>query len=398
MKNKLNMTMILTILLLIGAIIMSSLLSDSTISDNKTDNSAIHETTNEEMRGMWVSYISLDMQGTNRSFESFKSKFADIISTAESMKCNTLIVHIRPFCDALYDSSIFPPSHVLSGTQGVYCGYDALEYMCKSTHDAGLKIHAWINPYRIASGKTPSALSSDNVFSQSEEICVELESGKYLSPAKKAARKLIKDGVAEIVSNYDVDGIQFDDYFYPADGTNFDYDDYLTYRKSVKNITEVMNFSDWRLSNVNLLIAEVYKTIKAIDNSVLFGISPQGNIENCYSISADVKTWCKAIGYVDYICPQMYYSINHPVVKFEDSLKEWKNLERHGNLKVYIGLGVYKAGTDADSGTWLTESNILSRQLKLLRKYDYHGYMLYDYGAVKGEDAQEELSVFKSTI
>lgn len=356
------------------------------------------ETTQNEMRGLWVSYISLDMSGTDRSFDSFKAKFHEIISAAKNMECNTLVVHVRPFGDALYESEIYPSSHVLSGTQGESSGYDALEYMCKTAHDNGLFIHAWINPYRVSTAGTPTKLAKTNPYMQDSSIGMELESGIYLNPAKKAARQLVIEGVREIVENYDVDGIHFDDYFYPPDCGDFDREEYNTYRKSVGNITKALTHENWRQSNVNLLLASVYKAIKEIDSSVLFGISPQGNIENNYAIGADVKTWCEAIGYADYICPQMYYSTEHPVVKFEDSLKQWKEFNCHQELKLYVGLGAYKAGTDADSGTWQGKQDELATQLHLLREYGYDGYMLYDYSALTSDSAQEELAVFRSVI
>ncbi len=350
------------------------------------------------MRGLWVSYISLDMSNTDRSFESFKNKFDKIVADAKSMGCNTLIVQVRPFCDALYKSAYFPYSHVLSGTQGSDPDYDALKYMCKSAHSKGLKIHAWINPYRVSSSGTPSTLAKSNPYMLDDTLGTKLESGIYLNPAKKAVRRLIVDGVREIVKNYDIDGIQFDDYFYPPDSGDFDEEDFNTYRKSVNNITKAMYKNEWRQNNVNLMLNEVYRTIKETNSNVVFGISPQGNIDNNYLIGADVKTWCENIGYADYICPQMYYSVDNPALKFEVSLQNWREFKYHNEIKVYVGLGAYKAGTDADSGTWLNKDNELATQLMLLRRYGYDGYMIYDYSALTSEKAERELSVFKSII
>ncbi len=353
---------------------------------------------NEEMRGLWVSYITLDMSNSDRSYESFKEKFDKISDDAKNLGCNTLIVQVRPFCDALYKSAYFPYSHVLSGTQGADPGYDALKYMCSSAHSKGLKIHAWLNPYRVTSSGTPNSISKSNPYMLDSSLGTELESGIYLNPAKKAVRELIVDGVAEIIKNYDVDGIQFDDYFYPPDAGNFDDGEYNAYKKSVNNITKAMYKDEWRQNNVNLMLNEVYRTIKSINSKVVFGISPQGNIDNNYRIGADVKTWCENTGYADYICPQMYYSVDHPTLKFEVSLQEWKEFTYHKNIKVYIGLGAYKAGTDADSGTWLNKNNELATQLMLLRRYGYDGYMIYDYSALTSEKAEKELETFKSII
>lgn len=397
--KKINLITILTaVLLIISIVLCMTIGSDKTLQASTSETSTEDEAEAEEMRGLWVSYISLDMQGTDRSFDSFKEKFDKIVSDATNLGCNTLIVQVRPFCDALYNSEYFPTSHVLSGIQGEDAGYDALEYMCDSAHSKGLKLHAWINPYRVSSSGTPSALAKNNPYMIDSSFGTQLDSGIYLNPAKKAVRKLITDGVAEIVNNYEVDGIQFDDYFYPPDSGDFDEPEYTAYQKSVNNITKAMYKDEWRQNNVNLMLTEVYRTIKSIDSDVQFGISPQGNIDNNYAIGADVKSWCENIGYADYICPQMYYSVDNPTLKFEVSLQDWQEFNYHKDIKVYVGLGAYKAGTDADSGTWLDKNDVLATQLVLLRRYGYDGYMIYDYSALISESAQKELNVFRSIV
>ncbi len=398
--KKINFAVILSIILLVAIVLLCVNTKDSkesfpNSSVLKGDNNA---KTDEEMRGLWVSYITLDMQGTDRSYKSFKSKSDKIILDAKDFGCNTLIVQVRPFCDALYKSDIFPESHVLSGTQGEKTDYDALEYICKTAHEKGLKVHAWINPYRVSSSGTPKLLSDNNPYVKDKSIGFETDSGIYLNPAKESVRKLIVAGVEEIVRNYDVDGIQFDDYFYPTDCGNFDEKDFNAYRESVNNITKAMYLDQWRQNNVNLMLSEVYRAIKRIDSDVVFGISPQGNIDNNYAIGADVKSWCENIGYADYICPQMYYSVDNPTLGFEVSLQNWKEFSYHDNIKVYIGLGAYKAGTDADSGTWLEKDNVLATELVLLRRYGYDGFMIYDYSAFESDKAQNELKTIRSII
>ena len=398
MKKSISIASLLTVVFLLLSMIISSAYNKSVDNNVMEASSTIDESEASEMRGLWVSFISLDMRDTDKTFASFKAKFDKIIDSAKDMKCNTLVVQVRPFSDALYCSEVYPSSHILTGIQGESPSYDALEYMCKAAHKAKLQIHAWVNPYRVATNSSPEVLSKDNPYVKDNTIGYKVDSGIYLNPAKKAVRKLITDGVVEIVKKYDVDGIHFDDYFYPTDCGNFDAQDFNTYKKSTKNITKSMTIENWRQNNVNLLLSQVYRKIKEIDSSVVFGISPQGNIENNYAISADVKSWCEAQGYADYICPQMYYSTEHPVLPFEESLKEWNEFSRHKNLKVYIGLGVYKAGTDADSGTWLGRNDVLSKELTLLRKYNYDGYILYDYNALSAQTSQSELEVFRSII
>ena len=241
-------------------------------------------------------------------------------------------------------------------------------------------------------------LSEDNPYKKDKTIGIKYEDGIYLNPAKKDARKLITDGVKEIIENYPVDGIHFDDYFYPTTDESFDKAEYNQYLKSFASERDAMPLSEWRKSNVNMLVAEVYKTIKEHDENIVFGISPQGNINNDLNMGADVISWCKCIGYVDYVCPQLYYSLENPALKFEAGLDNWLKLERHQKLKLYAGLAVYKAGSDADEGTWKLSDDILSQELRLIRENDLDGYILYDYEAVTSENSQREMNVFRESL
>jgi len=162
MKRRLNISIILSLIILIGVITISANKTEKqnnniTRNTTATAKEEIKEKQNEEMRGLWVSYLSLDMQGEDKSFDAFKEKFEDIIDKAKELKLNTLIVQVRPFCDALYDSKIFPYSHILSEAQGISPGYDALKYMCNAAHEKNLKIQAWINPLRVKNNFSTSA-------------------------------------------------------------------------------------------------------------------------------------------------------------------------------------------------------------------------------------------------
>ena len=345
------------------------------------------------MRGVWVSYIELDMQNeTDKSEASFREKFKNIAINSKNAGFNTLIVQVRPFCDALYDSKFFPYSHILSGEQGVNPGYDALEVMCEVCSQLDLDIHAWVNPYRISTDSTPQALSETNPYVIDNEIGEETENGIFLNPANKMARNLIIDGVTEIVRNYDVDGIQFDDYFYPTQDSDFDDTEYSEYVETVGEMN-CMSIDNWRLANVNTLICDTYRAIHKISDDVEFGISPQGNIDNNAQIYADVKTWCICKGFVDYICPQLYYSLDNPALTFEDSLTAWSELDINKSVKLYVGLAGYKANSDADEGTWLYSNNILADEYKTaVNNEKVSGIMLYSYSALKDENASTEIA------
>jgi uncharacterized lipoprotein YddW (UPF0748 family) len=375
--------------------------STSTMDTATNDNAKVeqNERSTKEMRGVWVSYIELDMQNeSDKSESAFREKFKNIAITSKNAGFNTLIVQVRPFCDALYDSKFFPYSHILSGEQGVNPGYDALEVMCEVCSQLDLDIHAWVNPYRISTDSTPQVLSETNPYVIDNELGEETESGIFLNPANKMARKLIIDGVTEIVKNYDVDGIQFDDYFYPTQDSEFDDEEYAEYVDTV-GAMNCMSVDNWRIANVNTLICDTYRAIHKISNDVDFGISPQGNIDNNAKIYADVKTWCICKGFVDYICPQLYYSLDNPALTFENSLNSWASLDINKNVKLYVGLAGYKANTDSDEGTWLYSDNVLSKEYMIaMQNEKVSGIMLYSYSALEDENASAEISNLTNAI
>lgn len=351
----------------------------------------------EEMRGVWITYMDLNLEDGKRSESDFTDKFTEIADTCKSSGFNTLIVQVRPFGDALYKSDIFPSSHIITGKQGAELEYDPLEIMCSICREKGLKIHAWVNPYRISLNEIPDYLSEDNPYVKDNSLGVETDSGIYYNPALQKVRDLIIQGVCEIVRNYDVDGIQFDDYFYPTEEESFDKEEYEKYKNETEN---PMELHDWRKANVNIMVAQCYLELHKINNDIAFGISPQGNIENNDKLGADVKSWCKEVGYIDYICPQLYYSLENPDLEFEKAVDQWLDIEYSGFCDLYIGLAGYKAGSeDSDSGTWKNSDDILKQEIEIIRKYSkIRGFMLYSYESLLNENSKEEIENVMSIL
>lgn len=353
---------------------------------------------NEEMRGVWVSYMELTMENEkDKSQKRFTEKFEEIAENCKNLGYNTLVVQVRPFCDALYKSNYFPWSHILTGEQGKNPNYDPLKIICDVCREKNLNIHAWINPYRISTQKSPSELSENNPYVKDSSVGFKTQSGTYLDPSNENARRLIIDGIEEIVSNYDIDAIQFDDYFYPADMGSEDDAQYKEYINGCEN--ESMTLEEWRKANVNLLISEVYLRIHSIKNNVEFGISPQGNINNNDKLFADVQLWCTTRGYIDYICPQIYFSLDNPALTFEDSLQSWCELEFASNVNLYVGLAGYKAGTDDDEGTWLNDDNILAQEYNIICENEKtNGLMMYSYASLFSDDGKKEMENFYNEL
>ena len=342
----------------------------------------------QEMRGIWVTYMTLDVENEKDKEKSFKTKINNIIKDMKKTNLNTMVIQIRPFCDALYPSRYYPWSHILTGIQGKDPGYDPLDYIITQAHDHEIAVQAWLNPYRISTKETPAEFSNDHPYIKDPSIGVEINGDLYLNPASDKARELIVNGAREITENYDVDGIQFDDYFYPPDCGDFDKEDYERYKNGIDS---PLSLEDFRKENVSGMIREVYQAIHKANPNTVFGISPQGNLGNNEGLYADVLRWCAEEGYIDYICPQIYFSLDNPALTFEEGLKDWLELKYVKGVDLYIGLPAYKAGTDADSGTWLDNNDILKTEIEICREKKTRGFILYSYDSLHNEENAEEI-------
>lgn len=357
---------------------------ESTIEETATD------TETGELIGLWVPYMSLVTE--EKTEAAFKAKFEQIVLDAKEKGINALFVHVRPFSDALYPSDYYPWSHILTGQQGTDPGYDPLAFMIECAHNNQMEFHAWLNPLRVKTSDSPQTLSADSPYSMLQSdypyYFMEYEGGIYLNPAYQYVRTLIANGAAEIVRNYDVDGIHFDDYFYPTEDGGIDSVSYESYTTTV---TEPLSLSEWRSANISAMVSEVYSAVKQEKQDVVFGISPGGNIANNTKIGANVQEWCAVPGYIDYICPQIYYSYDNPALGYLEALESWVALDRHEGLKLYIGLALYKAGSDADEGTWQLSSDNIQRQIVDARVAGSDGIILYAYDYLNKTETQQEV-------
>lgn len=360
-----------------------------------------------EFKAVWVPYMDLDQAGEDgQHFGIFKKKFDAVLKNAKEAGLNTVIVHIRPFADSFYRSQYLPWSHLLTGTQGRDPGYDAMAYMVEAAHNTGLSFHAWINPLRIRSSGTPQTLASSNPHqvwrsdgdTANDRWTVELETGIYFNPCYEQVRALIIDSVREMVENYDVDAVHMDDYFYPTQDESFDRQEYDAYRASV-TAGEPLSLSNWRMEQINLLVSGLYSAVKETKSSVLFGISPQANLENCQNMYADIETWCSQPGYVDYICPQLYFHFDSTVKPFVRTAQEWKTLVTCPQVKLYAGLALYKANDpEADNGLWIGQGDVIRRQLETLEQQEYDGFALYSYDYLFAQQTSAEMQQVRQCL
>jgi uncharacterized lipoprotein YddW (UPF0748 family) len=359
----------------------------------------------EEFNAVWISYLEFndrlkDPVTGEPGFteERFQSLIDEMFDNVVVLKMNAVVVHVRPFGDALYQSEYFPWSKYISGTQGKDPGFDPLKYMVSAAHDRGLEFHAWINPYRITNNTTDAmTLAKDNLArktltnkNKSDDRNVLTFAGAlYYNPSSSWVQSLIRKGIREIVENYEVDGIHFDDYFYPTLGVNynknFDYPEYKEYYDWGKdNGVEIDLIENWRRGNVNRLIKKVYSDIKKIDETVEFGISPGGFIDYLLMDDryyCDIKTWLSEPGYIDYICPQLYWSFSHAKFPYDKTLDRWLALRTNMEVKMYVGIPIYKSGSNEETD-WKNDADLLKKMVEYGRNtglVDGYVYFRYDY-------------------
>ncbi len=353
------------------------------------------EASTDEFRAVWIAY--LDFKTTGYTKKEFKTHIETMFNEVCAMNMNAVVVHVRPFGDAMYDSNYFPWSRYVSGTQGKDPGFDPLEIMVEEAHKRGLEFHAWLNPYRITSNSTNvKDLSKDNparIFrtdsKKSNDRNVLTYDGKlYYNPAVKEVQTLIVDGIREIVLNYDVDGIHFDDYFYPTLGKNFtknfDAPEYETYKqKQINRNADYLSIADWRRENVNTLIRNIYSTVKKINPEVVFGISPGGFMDSLKADDkyyVDFETWLGHDGYIDYLCPQLYWSNDHSIYPYNDILNRFIAAAKNPDVKLYVGVGAYKAGIKTEGTDWYKNANVLRNMIRYARNTnEVDGFIIYSY-------------------
>ncbi len=360
---------------------------------------ATQQPAQDGMRGVWVSTVyNIDYPSAQGlTADQLRSEADTILDNIAQMGLNTVFLQVRPSADALYDSDIFPASRYVSGTVGQAPDgdFDVLAYWVEAAHARGLQLHAWLNPYRITKdGQSEyDALPDDSPAKQHPEWTVVYEDNYYFNPGLPAVQELVVDGAAEIVQNYDVDGIHLDDYFYP--GTDFA--DEATFARYGKDFDDI---GDWRRNNVNELIAALDETLHEIDPTLSFGVSPAGIWDNKASnpkgsdtngrssyaeIYCDSVEWIKS-GTVDYICPQLYWSIGYEIADFEVLVNWWQQIVATSDVALYIGIGAYRAAEAEPGDTWYGTEE-LQRQLTLLdNSIDIQGEVFFSYNSLQSID------------
>ena len=350
-----------------------------------------------DLRGVWVSTVVNIDYPTKATTDAavLKSEALRILDNAKNMGMNAVFLQVRPTSDAIYKSKYFPWSKYLTGTQGLAPSdnFDPLEFWITEAHKRGIELHAWLNPYRVVKkndnepAHNLASLAPNNPAILHPDWVVKHTDGNiYYNPGIPEVRQLVIDGINEIIENYDVDGIHFDDYFYP--GMSFaDADTYLKYGAGFTNI------NDWRRANVDTLIHDLSIAIKAASKDVSFGISPfgiwankttnplgsdtKGN-QSFSSHYADTRKWVKE-GWLDYIAQQIYWNVGYTVADYSKLVAWWEDVVKDTAVKLYIGQAAYKSNIGTLGNAWYGVAEI-EKQLQLNAKStEVDGSIFFSY-------------------
>ena len=350
-----------------------------------------------EVRGVWIaSVFNIDYpSAAGLDAAALQAEIDEIIDTCVENGLNTIFFQVRPTCDALYKSEIFPVSAFLS-TDGTL-PFDPLEYIVSEAHKNNIFVHAWVNPLRVTMNSTDvTTLPENSPARQNPEWTVPYVDGKlYLNAGIPAVRDLVADGVREIVAGYDVDGIVFDDYFYPypANDTNGKpaaFDDAAAYAAYGGDFADK---DTWHRDNINKLIAQVYDTVHSTDPDCLFGVSPFGiwqnddgknggsatnGLEGYKSLYCDALAWVEA-GTVDYLSPQLYWQFTTTASPYDVLVRWWNTVLENTGVDLYVSHAVYRY----EDGNWADPQGEMTEQVSFARsELSYKGSVFYGYDEI----------------
>ncbi len=328
-----------------------------------------------EVRATWVSYIELNalMQGCKTAKDA-EERIGGLLRSLAEKRINTVFFHVRANGDAYYPSQYYKTASTVAKL--VTAGFDPLAYAVEAAHGLNMQLHAWVNPYRVGFDK--SYLTASVAHFQDAK-------GRYFYlPTDTGVQTLILNGVRELFDKYAIDGIQYDDYFYPEDllsatqAADFEKAPYAAYQKS----GGTLSVADWRRAGVDSLIAATYTVAQS--RGKVFGVSPSHSADKAYNkLYANTRRWFEEAGYVHYLCPQIYFGFEHSTAAFDTVTEQWLSYDRHPSVQLYVGIAMSKIGLKNDQWAgngkteWATHNDILKRQVQYLRQKGIKGLCFY---------------------
>lgn len=364
----------------------------------------------ENVKAMWLSQFDLtdvySSSGAQRTETQYRTMIKKVLRNVSDNGYNTVIVQVRPNADSMYPSDFYPMSYYVVGTYGKEAAYDPFSILIEEAHALELSVHAWINPLRGMSETNVKRIPDryeirrwySDVQTRGKKLVI-LNGNCYLNPAYEDVRQLIINGAYEIAMKYNVDGLHMDDYFYPTQDASFDSAAYTAYKKDGGKLS----LADFRRDCLNRLVSGLYEAVKFAGKDILFGISPAGVIDTVYNKQyADVYTWCANSGYIDYICPQVYFGLEHQTCDFVKICNVWRDIIKVDSVDLIIGMTLGKAKSKYDQyagsgkNEWAEHDDILLRCLTYTEGLDkcigvsYFCYQ-YFYNPVSGVSVAETL-------
>ncbi len=335
-----------------------------------------------ELRGAWIAtFGNIDWPSANNlSVAAQQSELIQLLDQLQSTGINAVFFQVRSQCDAMYDSKIEPWSADLTGRQGraPSPAYDPLEFMIAACRQRGLEVHAWFNPFRaVSNANNLASFATDHIARTRPEWLLAQGSLRILDPGIPQVRDYVISVVLDVLRRYDVDGIHFDDYFYPyPPGSGSAFNDDASFAADARGFT---NRQDWRRDNINLFIQRTHESIRAAKPWVKFGVSPFGiwrnqnsdpsgsatnGLQSYSDIYADSRKWIQQ-AWVDYLTPQIYWSVGFSVANYGVLLPWWNRLgeSRH----IYSGMAAYKVSNGGTDNNWNQPSQI-PNQVRLNRQ------------------------------
>ncbi len=335
-----------------------------------------------EMRGMWLATVA-NRDWPSRAGLSPSQQWGELVThldTAVRNRLNTVIFQVRPTADALWPSPYEPWSQYLTGTQGKAPGWDPLGSAVEEAHLRGLELHAWFNPYRIANHTDPKRLTASHPARKHPDWVVGYGGKLYYNPGLPEVRAFVQEAMLDAVRKYPVDGVHFDDYFYPYPVSGQTFDDDAAFEQYGGGFA---NRADWRRDNINRLVGEMAARIKSIRPGTQFGISPFGvwrnaatdprgsdtraGVQTYDDLYADTRRWVRE-NWIDYVCPQLYWNIGLAAADYAKILPWWASAVRGSGTRLYVGEALYKAGDPAQPAAW-QDAGELSRHLTLAKNH-----------------------------
>lgn len=343
-----------------------------------------------ELRGMWVASVeNLDWPSRpGLSVSEQQNELVALLDTAVERRLNTVFLQVRPSADALWPSRYEPWSACLTGEQGRDPGWDPLAFAVTQAHRRRLRLHAWCNPYRVANHADLTRLTPDHPARRHPSWVVTHGGKLYYNPGLPQVRAFVQDAMFDAVERYDVDGLHFDDYFYPYPVPGEVFDDDAAYREYGAAFPDR---GDWRRHNVDALVRETAARLRGGRPHLRFGISPFGvwrnrdtdplgsdtaaGVQTYDDLYADTRTWVRR-GWVDYVVPQLYWNIGFEAADYARLVPWWAQLTEGTDVRLYIGEGVYKVADPAQPAAWQDPAE-LSRHVALCREYPQVGGNVY---------------------